>query len=180
MRRLAPRGRGWLLLAVAGLLLVMGMTMVRVMATDGGGDRQDRDDEIRATIDGVWGESGIAEADIWLGEWTRRTQDTGGCATSSLPEDDRWIAFRDSRVTGERYPQRTIFDGAAAYLEHEGFDVQRYLAPLSDALELRAHRDELTVIFDVSTNGAAFVEVVAGPCAPFIADEPPANLEPLP
>lgn len=134
-----------------------------------------RDDEIQAVIAGTWAEAGIEQADVWRGEWRRQLHDTGRCA--SLPEGDRWYARRDSRVPGERYPQRPVFDGARRYLEREGFDLRCYRAPLSGALELRAHRGDVTVIFDVSTNGAAFVEVLAGPCAPFIADGRPSKLQ---
>lgn len=138
---------------------------------------QPRDDTIRAVIAGVWSEAGVEVADAWVGPWRRQLHDTGGCA--SLPEGDRWYARRDSRLPGERYPQRPVFDGSRRYLEREGFDVRCYRAPLSGALELRAHRGDVTVIFDVSTNGAAFVGVLAGPCAPFIADGRPSNLEPF-
>lgn len=135
------------------------------------------DAAIVVTLDGIWAAAGVGSGDVTTSEWTIRTPDTGPCAAQ--PDENRWYAYRISRLPGERREQQPLFAAVDAWLTTEGFDVGRYRAPLSGRLELRAHRDALTVSVAVSSNGATSVQVFAGPCARFIGDEPPTGLEPL-
>jgi hypothetical protein len=148
----------------------------------GGGGRggdQPGDGAIRGVIDGLWEATGVDRGRVVTSPYRRETKrDVARCA--DLPdESDRWIAYRTSWVPGEVHTQDDLFEPGATYLEDEGFTVARYHQPASGTLALRAERDDLVVYLDVQDNGYAHAEVIAGPCAPLIADEPPRHAEPL-
>lgn len=167
-------GPGSVALLGAALALVVGLGLyIDVLMNE-----HPRDDEISSTIDGIWEAVGVDADDVWTSPYDRdEKRSSTGCA--GLPEDDRWIAFRTSRVPGERYPQDRQWERANDYVADHGYgDVARYRSP-SGRLTLRATKGQLVVYVDVSTNGATHLEVVSGPCAPRMGSGPPRAGEPM-
>ncbi|MGH8908065.1 MAG: hypothetical protein ACRD0K_16505 [Egibacteraceae bacterium] len=129
-----------------------------------GGDPHDS--EIVATIEGVWRAAGIDPGDAYLRSYQRHTREnTRAC--EHLPTDDRWFADRLGLLPSNIAPQDQIYDGALAYLEREGFTVERYEArhPEVDRPALRAVRADLAVLVTVAEDGNTALDVSAGPCA---------------
>ena len=164
----------------ARLALVMVAAVSLGAVGCGGDDDEPRAGEIRSTIEDLWREAGVDLDDTTWTDYTwQSTPHEVGCA-DTRDEDDRWIAFRKSNLAGELYSQDGIWDGVNAHLEDGGFGIQRYRQPGSGGLTVRAERDELVVFVDVSRNGSTHIDVIAGPCASFMGQEPPTASEPIP
>jgi hypothetical protein len=131
------------------------------------GSTQPRDEEIRATIDGVWGAVGVDPDDVNVAEYAYTFRpDAAACA--DLPRDDRWFGERGSTAVVTGQDQTQIEDAIVAHLEGEGFEVQRYRSSHPDS-PLRAYDatdGEVTVDGTLSPDGYTTVHVRSGPCAP--------------
>lgn len=144
--------------ALAGILVAM---TVGAGACDGA-----HDPELVATIEGVWRAAGIDPGDAYLRSFQRHThENTAAC--EHLPEDDRWYAQRVGLLPSNIATRDQVYDGALAYLEAEGFAVERYEArrPEVLALALRAVKGDLAVLMMVEEDGNTALDVSAGPCA---------------
>jgi hypothetical protein len=120
--------------------------------------KEPRDAEIRATLAAVWAAVGLRPEQVNVAEYAYTfAPDNTACA--ALEADDRWFGERGSSATAEERGQAEIEDAIVAYLEGEGFTVQRYRSthPDSPARSLQGVKGERVVYA---------VNVRSGPCAP--------------
>ena len=144
---------------------------------DGAG--RPRDDEITATIDGVWQAVGADPETVDVAEYAYRfLPDDAACA--DLDRDDRWYGQRGSTATLGGMAQSDIEAAVVDHLEAEGFTVQRFRSTHPDS-PLRAYlavRDEVVVDGTVDPDGYTTVSVRSGPCAASHGDFDPDLFEP--
>jgi hypothetical protein len=128
--------------------------------------KEPRDAEIRATLAAVWAAVGLRPEQVNVAEYAYTfAPDNTACA--ALESDDRWFGERGSSAVAEGRGQAEIEDAIVAYLEGEGFTVQRYRSthPDSPARSLQGVKGEL-VVYASPDPGYASVNVRSGPCAP--------------
>jgi hypothetical protein len=144
---------------------------------DGAG--RPRDDEITATIDGVWQAVGADPETVDVAEYAYRfLPDDAACA--DLERDDRWYGQRGSTATLRGMAQSDIEAAIVDHLDGEGFTVQRFRSTHPDS-PLRAYlavRDEVVVDGTVDPDGYTTVSVRSGPCAASQGDFDPDLFEP--
>jgi hypothetical protein len=153
---------------------VLGIVAVMVLGAcgDDAGGRPDaadqpRDDDISATLDGLWTATGIDTSEVSTGDYRFRFEpNKSGCA--DLPVDDRWLGVRMSSAPAGLGDQRTIEDSMSDYLEGEGFTVEHFRGsdPRDTMRALNAVSDDMRVYVYLSEDGFTDVTVQAGPCAP--------------
>lgn len=163
-------------LAVAALLVVLvGVVVIGSRLTADA----PRADAIAETTDGVWAAAGVAHGAVRRGDVGRRTyRTTAACA--DLPEDDRWASTATSRIGPDAATQTALLDGAMAYLDGRGFTVDRYRSTGSETRQLVASSasDEQSIELFVEGDGTSTLRVLAGPCAPLLAEPPDAPYVP--
>jgi alkanesulfonate monooxygenase SsuD/methylene tetrahydromethanopterin reductase-like flavin-dependent oxidoreductase (luciferase family) len=128
--------------------------------------KEPRDAQIRETLDAVWAAVGLRPDQVDVAEYAYTfAPDSTACA--QLAADDRWFGERGSSARAEGFGRAEIEDAIVAYLEGEGFTVQRYRSshPDSPARSLQGVKGEL-VVYASPDPGYASVNVRSGPCAP--------------
>ena len=131
---MADRRRG------TGLAMVVAMSLGPGAELACGGDsegrppawKEPRDAEIRETLDAVWQAIGLRPEQVNVAEYAYTfAPDNTACA--ALESDDRWFGERGSSAVAEGRGQAEIEDAIVAYLEGEGFTVQRYRSTHPDS-----------------------------------------------
>lgn len=177
---MAERGRRrWLAIVAA---VSIGANLGAACGDDEGrpdGAGRPRDDEIRATMDGVWQAVGADADAVDVAEYAYTfAPDDAACA--GLDRDDRWYGQRGSTATLRARAQRDIEAAIVDHLEGEGFTVQRFRSTHPDS-PLRAYlavRDEVVVDGTLDPDGYTTVAVRSGPCAASHGDFDPDLFEP--
>jgi hypothetical protein len=132
--------------------------------------KEPRDAEIRETLDAVWAAVGLRPDQVDVAGYAYTfAPDNTACA--ALETEDRWFGERGSSAVAEGKGQAEIEDAIVAYLEGEGFTVQRYRSthPDSPARSLQGVKGE-TVVYASPDPGYASVNVRSGPCAPAFSE----------
>jgi hypothetical protein len=157
----------------AGLAIVVAMSLGSgaELACGGGEGRpaawkEPRDAEIRETLDALWAAVGLRPDQVHVAEYAY-TYAPDNTACAALDTGDRWFGERGSSARAEGLGQAEIEDAIVAYLEGEGFTVQRYHSthPDSRARSLQGVKGEL-VVYASPDPGYVSVNVRSGPCAP--------------
>jgi predicted alpha/beta-hydrolase family hydrolase len=113
----------------APMKLTAGLLAVVVLVTGGCGVGRERDDDIKAAAAGTFAAMGVPEEARVEFEYEKTTNP--GCASSlrlesGLGEGEAWYARRAYAAAEGDYDYPVVIEAAAAHLEREGWQVQRY------------------------------------------------------
>ncbi len=146
------------------------MTSTTACSSDDGGGNET---VVRTRIDAVWAAVGADPAAVQVLAYGR-TERPGADACAGLPEDDRWWGAQRSRLPPGEVAQATLLDRLETALADDGFVVRRYKSTGSETRILDGVNEEegVTVQLFVTDDGAASLDVKAGPCATALRTEP--------